>query len=117
MCLFKAGKQKLDKALLAAEQTKKPAIEEIKDLLKCAKFMQHNKTGTVAYCWNWMKWYSEFPEVAFVEAFMGHLNTAPDGAEYFFIRVGESDDDIEQRGVFWENPLGISLTREITFAT
>jgi hypothetical protein len=100
--------------LMAAEQTRNPAIDEIRDFLKCATLKQHDETGTVAYCWDWLKWYPEFPEVAFVEAFMEHLNSI-DSNEYLFIRVGESEDDTEYRGGFWENPLGMSLTREITF--
>ena len=114
LCLTSTGQQELDKALLAAEQTRNPAIEDIKRLFEYAELKQHDATGAVAYHWKHEKWYSESPEVAFVEAFMQHLNDI-DRNDYLFIRVGESDDDIEHRGGFWENPLGMGLTREITF--
>ena len=35
--------------------------------------------------------------------------------DYFFIRVGESDDDVEIRGGFWKNPFGMCLVRGIAF--
>lgn len=35
--------------------------------------------------------------------------------DYLFIRIGESDDDTEYRGGFWENPFGMCLVRRITF--
>ncbi|MDR2800940.1 MAG: hypothetical protein LBB52_06710 [Desulfovibrio sp.] len=51
------------------------------------------------------------PGRGFVESFLKTLEK--DG--YPFIRVGESDDDTECRGGFWENPLGMCLVRGIAF--
>lgn len=38
-----------------------------------------------------------------------------DEQDYLFIRVGESDDDTEYRGGFWENPFNMCLVRGIAF--
>ena len=35
--------------------------------------------------------------------------------DYYFIRVGEDNDDTDVRGGFWENPFGMCLVRGIAF--
>jgi hypothetical protein len=112
LCLTSTGKDKLDKALQAAEQAKNPAIEDIKDLLfQCANSQQHDETGAIVYYWEWIKWYPAYEDVGFVESFIRSLNRE----DYYFIRVGESADDTEQKGNFWDNPFNMCLLREIGF--
>jgi hypothetical protein len=37
--------------------------------------------------------------------------------EYFFLHVDEAYDDIEERGCFWDNQLGMGIVRKIVFDT
>ena len=68
--------------------------------------------GQEAWYWDYRKWYTEFPEVDFIEQLMSEL---PDG-DFRFIRIGEDYDDTEMRGGFWDNPFGMELTRSISFS-
>jgi hypothetical protein len=35
---------------------------------------------------------------------------------YYFIRIGEENDDTEVRGCFWDNPFGFELSRGMTLS-
>jgi hypothetical protein len=111
LCLTSTGKEELDKVLQAAEQAGNHALEDIRGLLQCAKFQLHDESGAVAFYWEWIKWYPDYDDVGFIEAFLHSL----DSDDYFFIRVGESNDDTEERGNLWENPFKMYLTRAIIF--
>jgi hypothetical protein len=80
-------------------------------LFASAETKRDEDSGAAAYHWQWLKWYPDYPDVAFVESFLKTLAEE----SYLFIRVGESDDDTEYRGGFWENPLGMCLVRGIAF--
>nr|DAZ46856.1 MAG TPA: hypothetical protein [Caudoviricetes sp.] len=49
--------------------------------------------------WEWVKWYSDFDDVAKVEEIMGELedHEDEDGYGYKFLRLGEEDTDVEDR--------------------
>lgn len=49
--------------------------------------------NTVVFGWNWIKWYSAYPEVNRLEKCIDQL--ASEGAPLVFCRVGENIDDIE----------------------
>lgn len=54
--------------------------------------------GWILLRWDWVKWYSDYAEVAAVEAFMHNLDSSDRDAEYAFVRAGEEWDDTEERG-------------------
>ena len=68
-------------------------------------------TRAVVFLWKGEKWYDEFAEVAFVEAFMNSLPSE----DFLFIRIGEDYDDIESRGSFCGKPFGMYVERKIAF--
>ena len=68
-------------------------------------------SGAVAWLWEHLKWYADYDDVAFIESLLRNL----DDDDYYFIRVGESNDDTEIHGGFWDNPLGMCLVRGIAF--
>jgi hypothetical protein len=120
LCLNKMGKAALDKALQEAEQENHPELEEFKKMFTTrADEKREDASGAVAYLWKNTKWYNDsdgYPDVAFVEDFMNRLDSADDdNIEYLFLRVGESYDDIEERGRFWDNPLGMGIVRDVAF--
>ena len=100
LALTGKGVDTLDKKL-AAPETSEETRKEVQDLLSQA---DHH--------WAWSKWYSNFPEVAFVESLMDEM----DEEDYRFIRIGEDYDDTEVRGGFWENPFDMELSRNIVLA-
>lgn len=66
-------------------------------------------------CWKWtgVKWYvgdpEYFPEIDFIE----ELLTQIDEEDYRFLRIGEDVDDIETRGLWLDDPFGLTLAREL----
>ena len=115
LCLAGPAQAKLEAGLLSlanGEGTVKASeAEAIQQLFKAADHRKDEADGATAYHWPSLKWYPEYPEVGFVENFMATLEED----EYLFIRLGESDDDIETRGLFWDNPFQMSLSRSIVF--
>jgi hypothetical protein len=111
LCLDAAGEKTLAEALQNLEEGNEH-VGGIRGLYAFAKRNQDEESGAVAYYWDSIKWYQDYPDVAFVESF---LKTLEEGG-YLFIRVGESDDDTEYQGQFWDNPLGMCLVRGIAFA-
>ncbi len=61
------------------------------------------------WLWNSVKWYDGYPEV---DLFMNFLNEINDD-DFVFIRVGESYDDIDRRGCYWDNAYGLDLETNI----
>lgn len=98
---------------LAAPETSEAMRNEVQSLLSQAdSHYTDPNSGAEVWHWAWSKWYSHFPEVAFVESLMDEV----DDEDYRFIRIGEDCDDTEVRGRFWENPFGMELTRNIVLA-
>lgn len=110
LCLSTKGKQALDTALLEASQSHE-YHKEIRDFVNSAEVRTDDESGDVSYLWTEIKWYADYVEVKFIEHF---VNTIDDD-EYLFIRIGESDDDLEYLGGHWENGLGMTLIRSIVF--
>ena len=110
-CLTAKGYELFQKKLstLDAENTQ---AKEVRCLTTHADNEVHDAaTGAHLWFWSWLKWYSEYKEVAFFEEVMAAL----DSEEYSFVRVGESDDDCEVSGSFWDNPFDMCLSRDIDF--
>jgi hypothetical protein len=110
LCLSAKGKEALDAALAEAQNTNEH-FSVIKELLDCGSVRSSSDDGAVAYHWQWLKWYADYYDVSFIENLLRSL----DDEDYLFIRVGESDDDTEYQGGFWNNPLGMCLVRGIAF--
>ena len=68
-----------------------------------------DETGAELWRWNYIKWYEEYPEVDAVTDFLNELEEE----DFLFIRVGESYDDIERRGCFWDNAFGLDVETSI----
>ena len=113
LCLTRAGAEKLAAAVEARTGNTSDDFGStaIRELIGGEPAHRDVGTGTVAFCWSGVKWYSDFEGVAFVENFMADLEYT----KYYFIRVGEDYDDIEVNGGFWDNPLGMRFARGITF--
>lgn len=111
LCLTAKGMENLAVALAQAQQNEPENFTAVKDFIGGIPDRKDQDSGAAAFLWEGLKWYSEFEDVAFVEKFIAGLEYA----DYYFIRVGEDDDDTEVKGGFWDNPLGMRLTRGIAF--
>ena len=65
--------------------------------------------GDELWRWNCLKWYPEFPEVAFVNSILEELD--PD--DFLSVRIGESFDDIEVSGSYWLNAFNLGVVTSI----
>ena len=61
----------------------------------------------VVLYWEWVKWYDDYQEVAFIENFLQKIN------QYDFIRIGEDDDDTEI--IYKSQNYLMGVERRITF--
>ncbi len=111
LCLTDNGKKILN-AKLAELEAGTERTTHIHELLNFPRDKREDRdSGAVVWLWERLKWYSDYGDVSFIENLLQEL----DEQDYFFIRVGESDDDTEARGGFWENPFGMCLVRGIAF--
>ena len=114
LCLTEAGKKTLE-ARLSELDPGNDTTKYIHELLNTPRDKREDQeSGAVAWLWESLKWYAwaaDYGDVAFFENLMQDLEEE----DYFFIRVGESDDDTETRGGFWDNPLGMCVVRGIAF--
>lgn len=63
---------------------------EILNFVRMAELMEHNDGTAITFFWEYVKWYSRFPEVAFINDYYPRL------VNYSFKRIGEERTDIEQ---------------------
>ncbi len=111
LCLTDAGKKILD-ARLAALDPERDTTRHIHNLLDSPRSKREDQhSGAIAWLWEDLKWYDDYDDVNFIETLLNEL----DEEDYLFIRVGESDDDTEIRGRFWENPFDMRLLRGVAF--
>lgn len=103
--------------LLKAELNKSdPKLqEEVKILFDYANEHGLDKeSGAEIWKWDYLKWYTGdpkyYPDIDFLDNFIKNL----DEEEYYFIRIGESYDDTEVLGGFYENPFDFELARGMT---
>lgn len=88
---------------------------EAYDLIKYAT-MKEKDTNVVVLHWDWVKWYPEYEDVAFIENFLNKLNE--EDKPYKFIRIGEDSEDTEIIENYADNDdvcYAISYCREIDF--
>ena len=111
LCLTSNGKQILDSRLAELEAGTEKTLH-INELLNSTRDKQEDKeSGSTAWLWEHIKWYWDYEDVAFIESLLREVAYE----DYYFIRVGEDNDDTEIRGGFWDNPFGMSLMRGIVF--
>lgn len=112
LALTKKGKEQLMRSL-ESEQTSIAAREQVPRLLGWADKHLTEDDGSESWYWDQIKWYTDWPDdfadIYFIETFLSEL----DEEEFYFVRIGEEIDDNEIRGLWWNNPFGISLCREI----
>jgi len=76
-----------------------------------------NEDAIFYYC-DHVKWYDNDEDYPLVEAVSNYFDLLDaDGRddEYMFIRLGESDDDMECRGNYWDNPFDFGYVRKLVF--
>lgn len=97
------------------EKLEKLPVETRKAVMPLFHFADRHLVEENAECWFWkdIKWYAcfpkDFPDVDFVEKGMNEA----DEEDFYFVRVGEEYDDNVIRGLWWDNPFGVTLCREI----
>lgn len=97
---------------LSSENITNDTRKEVRFLFKNAdRHINDPDTGAEAWYWSAMKWYPGYPDVDFIEGVMSELNEE----EFYFARVGESYDDNDIQGCWWDNPFGIRFCRKIVF--
>ena len=115
LCLTAPAHAKLEDGLLhlpnGGGTTSAEEAKLIRDFFQIAYLKKDDTDGAIAYYWDSLKWYSDYPDVRFVENFLDSL----DEEEYYLIRLGESDGDTEIKGGFWDNPFQMGIARGITF--
>jgi len=111
LCLTETGKNILDAKLaeLGADEERARHIHELLNTPRDKR--EDQESGAIAWLWEYLKWYSDYQDVSFFEKLLQEL----DYEDYYFIRVGEFDDDTEVEGGFWDNPFGMCLVRGIAF--
>jgi hypothetical protein len=108
LCLNAESKARLGTALNVLEGK---TAKTVREFIGGAELREDKESAATAYLWRDIKWYSDYPEVSFMENFLA----AEEDDDFLFIRIGESDDDIDYRGTYWGNPLGMCLVRSIAF--
>lgn len=106
LALTKVGVDALSKKLMSHD----PRIPEVRNLLDDASFHYvDDASGSEVWMWEWLTWYPECKEISVLEELMSEL----DEENFYFIRIGEENDDTEIRGQFWDNPFQMELYRGI----
>jgi len=83
---------------------------EFFNLFKEASTEPYDGDATV-YSWEDIKWYPNYPAIQAVEDFMSRLELEDMEDSFRFVRVGEDNDDTEQRG----NGFPIYIKKSIEF--
>ena len=68
----------------------------------------------VLFHWDWIKWYEDSDQIRLIEDWMNveEYDKDYDDVEFQFVRIGESNDDAEERG---NANYGLQLRRSISF--
>ncbi len=86
---------------------------EVKALLESrARHLTDPENGAELWYWEDIKWYTDYPDVNFIENFLSSL---VDDEDYRFMRLGEDYEDVEVSGWFFEDHFNLGMTRKISF--
>jgi hypothetical protein len=69
----------------------------------------------ILFSWESIKWYTRYPDVQLINAFMEELDASNLSGSYYFIKVGEEPEDIETRGGWWTNSFEARVVSGYTF--
>ena len=113
LALTKNAHLKMTEQLSSKDENDKTRQEVERLLAYAGKALSDANTGAKCWLWREIKWYIDdpvyFPEVDFIEDLLAEL----DEEDFYFVRIGEESDDQEIRGIWWDNPFGMRLEREI----
>lgn len=70
------------------------------------------KDDSVLVLWNSVKWYDSYDEIGNFERLVSNL----DNEDYYFLRLGENNDDTEELGGYWDNPFDTSISRSLNYS-
>ena len=91
------------KALCEHDESLNQFIEDACD--KCAWEKSEIAAGyTTKFFWSSIKWYEGYDDIDMIEAF---INNIPE-SDFYFLRIGEEENDNEIRGEFWESDMYIN---------
>lgn len=111
LALSRDGVKNLEAAL--SELGTEATVKEVRDLLAHPdRHLSDPESGAELWYWGDLKWYADYPDVAFIESF---LASGTDEDNFRFIRIGEDYDDLEVAGLFLDDPFDLYVTRGIAF--
>lgn len=118
ICMAQEVHTAFQQKLAQAEQSLK---ENVECMLSEANF--YEKNGDVLYYLAWIKWYDNYPEIAFMMNFLREFEPVSEDEDdekdgddcYRIIRIGEEYDDIETEGSYWDNAFCLDACRSIHF--
>lgn len=110
LCIDKNGKSALKVKLDEANKETQKIVREF--LAHSDKHLADSESSSELWFWDWIKWYSDYPEIGFMENLLNQMDTE----HFLFIRIGEDSDDSEVQGAYWDNPFGMCLSRSIEFS-
>ena len=118
LCLSLAGAQKLEDELAKVRMLKN--MENQEDMEQIESFFDSSalkveSEDAVLYVWKRLKWYehmaAEFPHIRFMRDFVNQLEPQ----DFLFMRIGEEIEDIEEKGMYFDNPFEARLSLKIEF--
>ncbi len=118
LCLSLAGAQKLEDELAKVRMLKN--MENQEDMEQIESFFDSSalkveSEDAVLYVWKRLKWYehmpAEFPHIHFTQDFVNQLEPQ----DFLFMRIGEEIEDIEEKGMYFDNPFEARLSLKIEF--
>ena len=110
--LSKEAKELLDAKLSTLPQETKESIEGV--FSSANKHFIH-ESGDELFHWSWIKWYTNYPEIAFIERFLDTLED--EDKEFGFMRIGEDLGDVEQKGYYLNDPFQSYIEVNIKYDT
>lgn len=115
LCLSPTGSQRLGDELARAR-----SLENQEDIFHIESFFDSSalkveSEDAVLYVWKRLKWYehmaAEFPHIRFTRDFVNQLEPQ----DFLFMRIGEEIEDIEEKGMYFDNPFEARLSLKIEF--
>lgn len=107
LVLTSEGEKYLNK-LIDSSNIKNDVVKLLKDADQTLE-----RDDCILYSWPNIKWYLIYPEVAFIQSV---LDSNINQDDFYFIRVGENIGDIEEHGLFYDNPFSLCPVSELSFS-
>lgn len=106
IALSKSAVERMNQKLAIVDEEMRSAVE---GLLDSPDSYKRADSGAEGFIWDSLKWYDEDPETKFFEELFREI----DCTNYLFVRVGDSADDGDCTGCFYNNPFGLRLVRKV----